>query len=213
MELQNGGSAKVRKHEKCLVLDAMGVIYHSADDVGELLIPFIQENGGTSNEARIKGYYHQASLGQLSVDKFWQKCGLTPELEDEYLQRHMLTPGLRSALEYARSQEWLIWCLSNDIGRWSKKLRENFKIEGYFDGFIISGDVKCRKPSADIYRKLVKASKIKPEKMRFVDDRPANLVAALELGMNPILFERGNPVGSLNCPVIKGFDELGRILN
>ena len=32
---------------KCLVLDAMGVIFSAADDVAELLIPFIAEHGGS----------------------------------------------------------------------------------------------------------------------------------------------------------------------
>ena len=37
---------------KCLVPDAMGVIFTADDDVAELLIPFIEERGGS-------GFYPQ----------------------------------------------------------------------------------------------------------------------------------------------------------
>ena len=136
----------MENHINCLVLDAMGVLYQSADDVGELLIPFVREQGGVDDEARIQAYYHQASLGQLSPDKFWQKLRLDPAVEDDYLRRHTLSPGLYEMLKHAKSHNWKIWCLSNDIGRWSKKLRVQFELDQYFDGTIISSDVRLRKP-------------------------------------------------------------------
>ena len=48
----------------CLVLDAMGVIFKSADDVGELLIPFIAEKSGSFDEGVIQAAYLEASLGK-----------------------------------------------------------------------------------------------------------------------------------------------------
>ena len=46
---------------KCLVLDAMGVIFESADDVAELLIPFIAEYGGSQGEDLIQAAYVRGS--------------------------------------------------------------------------------------------------------------------------------------------------------
>jgi len=72
-----------------VVLDAMGVIFSAKDDVKELLIPFITQRGGASAEI-VKQFYHSASIGRLSPDDFWNNVGLTPELEDEYLETRPL---------------------------------------------------------------------------------------------------------------------------
>jgi hypothetical protein len=58
-----------------LVLDAMGVIFMSADDVVELLQPFVSVRGGTAGPDLVNEFYTQASLGQLSPAEFWQRVG------------------------------------------------------------------------------------------------------------------------------------------
>ena len=57
----------------CIVLDAMGVIFRAADDVAELLIPFIAETGGNVSTGIVESTYMDASLGLISVDEFWRK--------------------------------------------------------------------------------------------------------------------------------------------
>jgi putative hydrolase of the HAD superfamily len=76
-----------------LVLDAMGVIYESADDVSELLVPFVSECGGISDVAAIQREYIAASLGKISAARFWKHIGVSPTLEDVYLARHRLRDG------------------------------------------------------------------------------------------------------------------------
>ncbi len=61
-----------------LVLDAMGVIYQSADDVVELLAPFIKNKGGISDLATVEKLYVRASLGELSAVQFWVAVGVSP---------------------------------------------------------------------------------------------------------------------------------------
>ena len=78
----------------CLVLDAMGVIFKSADDVAELLIPFIAEKSGSVDEEAIQSAYLEASLGKISPDYFWKQVDVASELEDEFLSRHTLNPGM-----------------------------------------------------------------------------------------------------------------------
>ena len=70
---------------RCLVLDAMGVIFKAADDVAELLIPFIRENSGVRDEGVIQSAYLAASLGEIGAGEFWAQVGLNPGLEDEFL--------------------------------------------------------------------------------------------------------------------------------
>ena len=109
---------------KTLVLDAMGVIYKVGDDVGELLCPFIHENGGLSDDSEIETIYREASLGHLSAREFWERVKINPALEDDYLLRHQLSDGLLDFLPQARQRFASIWCLSNDVSEWSRKLRE-----------------------------------------------------------------------------------------
>jgi FMN phosphatase YigB (HAD superfamily) len=173
----------------CLVLDAMGVIFEAADDVGELLIPFIAERSASCNEAAIQAAYLDASLGSISPDEFWNQVGVTANLEDEFLSRHALNTGVIELLNWCNDNKISVWCLSNDVGRWSQKLRLRFNIEAYLQGSIISGDVGLRKPDRQIYAALIEASGFPVEKLLFVDDREQNVLAAHELGIESILHD------------------------
>ena len=173
----------------CLVLDAMGVIFEAADDVGELLIPFIAEKSSASNEATIQAAYLDASLGTISADEFWNQVGVEAHLENEFLSRHALNSGVVELFDWCRGNEIPVWCLSNDVGRWSQKLRTRLNIETYLQGSIISGDVGLRKPDRKIYAALVEACGLAVEKILFVDDREANVLAARELGIESMLYD------------------------
>jgi putative hydrolase of the HAD superfamily len=173
----------------CLVLDAMGVIFKSADDVAELLIPFIVEKSGSTDEKIIQSAYLEASLGEISPDEFWNRVNLAPELEDEFLSRHSLNPGITELLSLARDNGIPVWCLSNDVGRWSVKLRTNLGIENFLAGSIISGDVGVRKPDRAIYEQMIHSCGYRAEDILFVDDRERNVTASRELGIETVMFD------------------------
>lgn len=65
---------------RVLALDAMGVIYKNADDVAELLVPFVLQQGGKAGE--VEKHYQSASLGKIEADMFWRNVGVDPCLED-----------------------------------------------------------------------------------------------------------------------------------
>ncbi len=197
---------------KFVVLDAMGVIYRVGDDVVELLHPFIAEKGGTSDLAEIARIYTDISLGKMTSAEFWRAVGISPELEDEYLRRHILREGLIEFLEEMKSAAMPVWCLSNDVSEWSKKLRRNFKIEGYFRGFIISGDVKLRKPDPAIYQLLIGRIKCEPRDITFVDDNVRNLDAAAELHIGTVLFNSSGNVGISKHREVSSFEQLVELL-
>jgi putative hydrolase of the HAD superfamily len=171
----------------CLVLDAMGVIFASADDVAELLVPFIAEHSRTGNEEIIQAAYLDASLGRIGADEFWLRVGLSAELEDDYLDMHTLNRGVLELLSLAQQVGMPVWCLSNDIASWSRKLRKRLGIEEYLQQSIISSDLGIRKPDAGIYHALIEASDRRPDELLFVDDRPANIAAARTLGSDDTL--------------------------
>lgn len=168
---------------RCVVLDAMGVLFQAADDVAELLIPFVAQAGGTDDPDAIEAAYVEASVGTIDADEFWRVVGLDPSIEDAYLSRHALVPGAEAFLQHAKRKKIPVWCLSNDVGRWSRKLRTRFDIEDLLAGAVISSDVHARKPSREIYEYLLTQSGFRPEDLFFVDDRAKNVAAALALGI------------------------------
>jgi HAD superfamily hydrolase (TIGR01509 family) len=173
---------------RILVLDAMGVIYSVGNDDRDLLCPFVEEKGGTKDVSKIEMLYRSTSLGNMSSAQLWEAVGLDPGLEDEYLQRYELTDGLIDFLEAVNSQGYEVWCLSNDISEWSKKLRARFGLDKYIRGFVISGDVGVRKPEQAICNHLIGQLTAGPRDAVFVDDQQRNLDVAAALGFNTILF-------------------------
>jgi HAD superfamily hydrolase (TIGR01509 family) len=194
---------------KVVVLDAMGVMYPIGDDVTYLLCPFISEKGGIGDMDIIDNLYNVASLGNMTSIEFWQAVGVCPEMEDEYLQRHKLTEGLIEFLEAINSSGIEVWCLSNDLAEWAKKLRDKFKLARYFRGFIISGDIGLRKPDPAIFRHLLGQMGANADDVVFVDDNPKNLDAAAELGFKTILFNaRGENLSNTDYESVRNFNEL-----
>jgi HAD superfamily hydrolase (TIGR01509 family) len=174
---------------KCVVLDAMGVVFSAADDVVELLIPFIRESGGVEDDGLIQSTYVEASLGSITADEFWVTVGLRASVEDDYLMRHSLMPGAIEFLRTADERGVPIWILSNDVERWSRKLRALLGIARYASGAVISSDARARKPSAAIYRCLLDRCGHRPADILFVDDRAKNVEAARDMGMSALPFE------------------------
>ena len=176
----------------------MGVMYSVGDDVKDLLCPFIAEKGGIGDIGKIASLYMAASLGNMTAIEFWQSLSVAPNLEDEYLQRHKLTDGLIEFLEAVNSRGGEVWCLSNDLSEWSRKLRAIFKLERYLRGFVISGDVGLRKPDPAIFEHLITRLDVTAGDVVFVDDNPKNLDSATAVGIETILFDTSgeNPIHS-----------------
>jgi HAD superfamily hydrolase (TIGR01509 family) len=171
-----------------LILDAMGVIYKSGDDVAELLVPFIQHRNPRISEQFIQNAYMLASLGQITAKMFWHNMNMSPDVEDEYLQGHELQPGVLEFLDWAVTKFKQIMCLSNDVSEWSRKLRSRFGLERYIQRWYISGELHSRKPSTEIYQAMVGACHYDARSLVFVDDRAKNLLPACDMGIKTVLF-------------------------
>jgi 2-haloacid dehalogenase len=59
----------------------------------------------------------------------------------------------------------------------------------WFDGRIVSGEEKIRKPFADIYQLLIQRYNIVPQNAIYIDDNYRNLIPAKELGFQVIHFQ------------------------
>jgi len=58
-----------------------------------------------------------------------------------------------------------------------------------FDGRIVSGEEKIRKPFREIYERLINKFGIDPSKTIYIDDNARNLSSPEELGIHPIHFQ------------------------
>ena len=65
-----------------------------------------------------------------------------------------------------------------------------FPVSRYFDGKLVSCDVKVVKPMREIYQIFTDRFLLDPEECRFIDDAPANVAAAITCGWNGIVFHQ-----------------------
>ena len=56
------------------------------------------------------------------------------------------------------------------------------------DGIVISAEEKTVKPEAEIYQVLLKRYSLKADECFFIDDSPANIEAAAQIGMSGFVF-------------------------
>jgi 2-haloacid dehalogenase len=66
--------------------------------------------------------------------------------------------------------------------------RERFEFLDWFDGVVVSGEERMVKPDPAIFRLLLDRFGLAPEATCFVDDSPANVAAARELGLDGVRF-------------------------
>ncbi|MDA0302082.1 MAG: hypothetical protein O2822_06090 [Chloroflexi bacterium] len=111
----------------------MGVIFEAADDVSELLVPFLRAEGSTSPIDAVQDTYLQASLGQVSAAQLWR--ALVPggrsadDLNARYLAGHSVRPDAIALISAASDRQLQIACVSNDVSEWSFALRTGFGFE------------------------------------------------------------------------------------
>jgi putative hydrolase of the HAD superfamily len=187
-----------------IVLDAMGVIYTYGDDVGDLMIPYLRRLGSELSDDEIYREFTRCTLGEISSDSLWNNCGASgiDALDVEYTSFYSLNPGLVRTLKSLKEAGFKIACLSNGPGEWSRHLRRRFGLEKWFDTWVISGEVRRKKPDPEIYQILLRATGADPARCFFVDDNEQNLPPARKLGMATYLF-KGKSAAAMFEEVIK----------
>jgi 2-haloacid dehalogenase len=66
---------------------------------------------------------------------------------------------------------------------------ERFDFLHWFDGRLVSGEEKTRKPFREIYELLIKRFHLEPSQSIYLDDNRRNLIPASELGFHTIHFQ------------------------
>ena len=63
---------------------------------------------------------------------------------------------------------------------------------------FVSYELKCLKPNREIYEKLIEKLKCKPEEILFIDDKEKNVMRAIDLGINGIVYKKETIVKDVN---------------
>lgn len=65
---------------------------------------------------------------------------------------------------------------------------DKFEFLHWFDGRVVSGEERMRKPFPEFYQVLLDRYQVKPEEAIFIDDNYRNIEAAEKMGINSIHF-------------------------
>ena len=184
-------AAPIRRLE-LVVLDGMGVLFRTGDNIGRLLTPFAREHGATVDDGAIAEAYRQASMGRLSTAEFWTAIGVDGKADDldrAYVDRVELSPGAGRFLRRAHEQGLRVACLTNSVNKWVQMLRDRHALDGLVDDWLVSSSIGVRKPDAAAFEALRRASGVPFHNCLLIDDRVEHLDAARLLGMSTALFD------------------------
>lgn len=118
-----------------------------------------------------------------------------PKLEDAVRKVFSDMKGIVRRFEY--TDEWIeslkeqnirVLYLSNISKTLYNDCEEELNFVADMDGGILSFEEKCSKPESEIYKKLINKYYLDPDACIFVDDRQANIKAAVDIGLNGIYF-------------------------
>jgi 2-haloacid dehalogenase len=81
-----------------------------------------------------------------------------------------------------------LYALSNWSAETFPSARPRFPFLDWFDGIVISGEVRAAKPDRRIYEALLERHHLQPDSILFVDDIAENVAAAQALGIRSVRF-------------------------
>lgn len=86
------------------------------------------------------------------------------------------------------SEKFRLYALTNWSAETFPWALENFEFLHWFEGIVVSGIEKCRKPLPQFFQILFERYQVNPSKAIFIDDNHANIKGAEALGLNTITF-------------------------
>lgn len=96
--------------------------------------------------------------------------------------------GSVQILKELKEKGYKVYALSNWNAELYNRTVDDFPFLHWFDGKVISGSIKMKKPDDDIFHFFLQRYQIKPEQVLFIDDNKENVAAAEKIGVQSILF-------------------------
>lgn len=96
--------------------------------------------------------------------------------------------GSVQILKELKEKGYKLYALSNWNAELYNRTVDDYPFLNWFDGKIISGEVKMKKPDDEIYHLLFQRFQLDPKAALFIDDNKNNIETAQRLGIQSILF-------------------------
>lgn len=139
--------------------------------------------------------------GRLIKDGVAEKIAEFPEYKTEielfyknweFMFKGTIERNVEIFKQLKSSEDYTIYALTNWCAeKWDKAI-ELFPFFKEFDGVVVSGQEKCRKPSPEIFNILFNKFNIQPSKAIFIDDNLENIKAANSLNLHGIHFKEND---------------------
>ncbi|MBI4453441.1 HAD-IA family hydrolase [Candidatus Woesearchaeota archaeon] len=144
--------------------------------------------------------WQKFGTGDIKEDEFWegiyQKSGIKYGHGDiDWIKAEIIIEPFNSniaLLERLKEAGYFLGIISNHSKEWSQRIMATEGFGVHFDYVVFSCDdnVKCLKPNEGIYHAALKYCGETPESCLFVDNKQANVDAAVKLGMNAFVYNR-----------------------
>lgn len=99
-----------------------------------------------------------------------------------------LQPGMGELLRELDASGVRLWGLTNFTTKYVRAAHELFPELNLLRDTVVSSEEGILKPDPEIYRRAIARFGVDPAATLFVDDKPANVAAARELGLNGEVF-------------------------
>lgn len=138
-----------------------------------------QQDAGRSWTEAIEALAQQHPEHRDAIAAFWHRW--TETLGDA------IEPTVAILAELRQAGVRLL-ALTNWSGETFPLARPRYPFLEWFDGIVVSGDVRMAKPDVRIFEHLVERHTLEPAETVFIDDSEANVLAAAGLGLIAIRF-------------------------
>ncbi len=136
------------------------------------------------------------SRGALGADAFLDR--LAGQFRLAHLDRGVIAaawcaifdpwPQMEAVAEAAVQTGAPVWLLSNTDPMHFAYIHAKMPVLDGFAGWHLSYEIGANKPDATYYQRFFATAEVEPNQCVFFDDRPENVAAARELGMDAVLF-------------------------
>ena len=152
---------------------------------------------------KIPEFWEEYDRGVVSYEEVilalaaYNSCDV--ELARKNLERSILTqeqlPATKALIEALKASGYRLYVLSNMSKEFIEFLRKQ-EVYANFDGDVVSCEEHIIKPDVEIYRTLISRYGLNPAETLFIDDRKANIEAAIAEGWQGYHFDARDPKAS-----------------
>ena len=111
-----------------------------------------------------------------------------PALRQQLFDAYRFLDGIEPLLQQLSARSVAMHALSN-YPRWYQIIEAKLQLSRYLDWTFVSWKTGIRKPDPAAYTEAADTLGLPPERCLFIDDRPTNCDAAIQVGMDAIPFE------------------------